>query len=71
MKEETVRFCGLRADADHQVGLGETLAREIAGEGAGDVERPRIAVEQALAQQRRGEQRARLLGQRLQRLARA
>ena len=54
-----------RADADHQVGLGEALAREVAGEGAGDVERPGIAVEQALAEQRRRQQRARLLGQRL------
>ena len=59
------------ADADHQVGLGETLAREVAGEGAGDVERIGVAVEQALAEQRRRQQRARLLGQRLERLARA
>ena len=59
-----------RADADHQVGLGEALAREVAGEGAGDVERIGIAVEQALAEQRRREQRAGLLGQRLERLAR-
>ena len=57
------------ADADHQVGLGEALAREVAGEGAGDVERIGIAVEQALAEQRRRQQRARLLGQRLERLA--
>ena len=47
-----------RAGADHQVGLGEALAREVAGEGAGDVERVGIAVEQALAEQRRRRQRA-------------
>ena len=47
-----------RADADHQVGFGEALAGEVAGKGAGDVERVGIAVEQALAEQRRREQRA-------------
>ncbi len=55
-----------RTGADHQVGLGEALAREVAGEGAGDVERIGIAVEQALAEQRRRHQRARLGGQRFQ-----
>ena len=31
--------------ADHQVALGEEFAGEIAGKGAGDVERERVAVE--------------------------
>ena len=48
-----------RADADHEVGFGELLAREVAGEGAGDVERIGIAVEQALAEERRRRQRTR------------
>jgi len=50
------------ARADHQFGFGEALAGEVAGEGAGDIERVGIALETGLAQQRGGKQRAGLLG---------
>ena len=46
---------------DHQIALGEQLAAKIGGEGTGDIKRKRVAVEQALAEQRCRQQRARLL----------
>ena len=50
------------AGGDHQIAFGKQLAAEIGGEGAGDIERERVAFEQALAEQSRRQQGARLFG---------
>ena len=52
---------------DHQIALGKEFAGEIARKGAGDVERERVAVEQALGQQGRRQQCTAVLGECLQR----
>jgi hypothetical protein len=48
---------------DHQIAFGKQLAPEIGGEGAGDIQRKRVAVEQSFAEQRPREQRTRFLRQ--------
>ena len=48
----------LRADAQHEVGFGQQTLGRLGGEGAGDADVPFVAREQALALQRRGQQRA-------------
>ena len=57
------------APADDQVGAADQLGGQRRGEAAGDVERPRVAREQALGDGRRRQQRAAALGERLQRRA--
>jgi hypothetical protein len=47
---------------NYQIALGEVFAPQIACEGAGDIERERVAFEQALAEQSRRQQGARLFG---------
>ena len=60
-----------RADGDDEIGLLAQLARDVAGEAAGDAERERIVIEHAAGEQRGRQQRAALLGQRLDLACRA
>src|SRR6266446_2197407 len=55
-----IKGSALPCSGDHQIAFGKCLSAEIGGEGAGDFESKRVAVEQPLAEQRRRQQRARL-----------
>jgi hypothetical protein len=61
----------LEPKGDDEIGLRAHLARDVAGEAAGDPDRERVVVEHAARQQRRRKQGAGLLGQFLDRRCRA